>query len=292
MRCFFALLLAAVFIPLTSHANDYSFTRQIPLEGQHNFRDIGGYKTVDGQTVKRGQIYRSGELGRLTDEDVERLASLKIKTVVSFLIPPEIEARGMDRVPAGVKEISLPMEAGNMGDLTVVVNEARDTGDFSKISPDINPEIHRLLMIEAKDYYASLLREIAKPDSKPLVYHCSHGVHRTGTATAILLSALGVPWETVREDYLLSNTYRKAEVDKRLAALRLLAAETLNIKPEQVDVTNMNAFYILHDTYIDASLDEAVKSYGSMDNYIREGLGISSKELTALRTQLLESARE
>ena len=291
MQRFFALLLVTVFIPLPCYANDYSFTRQIPLEGQHNFRDIGNYKTVDGQPVKRGLIYRSGELGRLTDKDVERLASLNIKTVVSFLIPAEIEARGADLVPEGVNEISLPMEAGNMGDLTVVVNEARDTGDFSKISPDINPEIHRLLTIEGKDHYASLLREIAKPDSKPLVYHCSHGVHRTGTATAILLSALGVPWETVREDYLLSNTYRKAEVDKRLAALRLRAAETLNIKPEQVDVTNMNAFYVLHETYIDASLDEAVKKYGSMDNYIREGLGITSKELAALRAQLLEPAK-
>ncbi len=131
--------------------------------------------------------------------------------------------------------------------------------------------------MEAKDYYAKFLREIIASDSQPLAYHCSHGVHRTGTATAILLSALAVPWDTVREDYLLSNTYRKAEVEKRLAALRLRAAETLNIKPEQVDVTNMNAFYILQASYFDASLDEAVKKYGSMDNYIRKGLGSTSR---------------
>lgn len=291
MKYLDVFLLVTVFMSFHCYANDNFFTRRITLEEQHNFRDIGGYKTVDGQTVKPGLVYRSGELGRLTDNDVERLASLKIKTAVSFLIPEEVEARGVDRVPAGVKEISLPMEAGNMGDLTMIVNEARDTGDFSKISPDINPEIHRLLTIEGKEYYASLLREIAKPDSKPLVYHCSHGVHRTGTATAILLSALGVPWEIVREDYLLSNTYRKAEVEKRLAVLRLRASKTLNIKPEQVDVTNMNAFYVLQASYIDASLDEAVKKYGSMDNYIREGLGISSKELEALRAQLLEPAK-
>jgi hypothetical protein len=58
--------------------------------------------------------------------------SSKIKTVVSFLLPAEIKARGASRVPAGVKEVSLPIEAGNMGDLTLVVSEARDTGDFSK----------------------------------------------------------------------------------------------------------------------------------------------------------------
>ena len=122
-----------------------------------------------------------------------------------------------------------------------------------------------------------------------MVYHCSHGVHRTGTATAILLSALGVPWETVREDYLLSNKYRVEEVNRRNSDLRLLAADTLLVEPEEVDMTNIRAFYILQPEYIDASLDEAVKQYGSMESYIRNGLGISDAELAGLRQQLLES---
>lgn len=290
MHYLIRLLLIAT-ITSSAFAVEIESTRHIPLDGQHNFRDVGGYKTTDGHIVKRGIIYRSGELGRLSDKDVERLAALNIRTVVSFLIPQEIEARGADRVPNCVNELALPMEAGNMAELTGIVNEARITGDFSKVPADLNPEIHRLLVVEAKDYYAKLLREIIAVDSQPLVYHCSHGVHRTGTATAILLSALGVPWENVREDYLLSNTYRKAEVEKRLAVLRLRAAETLGIKPEEVDVTNMNAFYVLQASYIDASLDEAVKNYGSMDSYIREGLGITEKELTALRQQLLEPAK-
>ena len=132
-------------------------------------------------------------------------------------MPAEIKARGASRVPAGVKEVSLPMEAGNMGDLTLVVSEARDTSDFSKISPEFNPEIYRLLAIEGKDNYARLLREIVETNSLPLVYHCSHGVHRTGVGAAILLSALGVPCDPVREDYLLSNQYRQDEVNNNPA---------------------------------------------------------------------------
>ena len=262
--------------------------RHVALDGQPNFRDLGGYETTDGRTVRWGQVYRSGELPRLSDNDVAKLEELEIHTVVSFLTEKEIEARGPDRLPDGTLEVALPMEAGNLGDLLAVVVEARNTGDFSEVPADINPDIHRRLMGEARDYYATMLREIADPTSRPLVFHCSHGIHRTGTAAAILLSALGVPWETVREDYLLSNTYRGEEIEHRLAQLRDLYAENNGISPDEVDTTNMDAFYILQGAYIDAALEQAVEDYGSMEAYIRDGLGITDEEVEELRSQLLD----
>jgi protein-tyrosine phosphatase len=281
------LLLFTLFAAAVVLADSVEDKRHVSLDGQSNFRDIGGYETADGRRVKWGVVYRSGELHKLSDSDVLKLESLGIKAVANFLTEKEIESRGHDRLPDGVIEIPLPMEAGNMGDLAEVVIEARSTGDFSKVPAEFNPEIHRLLITEAREYYARLLRELADPINRPMVYHCSHGVHRTGTATAILLSALGVPWETVREDYLLSNKYRKKEIDRRISELQLQAADTLLVDPEQVDMTNIRAFYILEGSYIDASLDEAVKRYGSMDAYIREGLGITDEEITSLRKQLL-----
>jgi protein-tyrosine phosphatase len=97
-----------------------------------------------------------------------------------------------------------------------------------------------------------------------------------------------VPWETVREDYLLSNTYRGEEIEHRLAQLRDLYAENNGISPDEVDTTNMDAFYILDGSYIDAALEQAIEDYGSMDAYIREGLGITDEEVALLRSQLLE----
>jgi len=288
MSRLYKYFLLVVFTTSAVHADGVLDKRHIPLEGQSNFRDVGGYQTTDGQRVKWGQIYRSGELHKLSDDDVANLEALSVRTVVSFLTASEVEARGHDRLPEDVHEIALPMQAGNLGDLAAVANEARNTGDFSKVPVELNPEIHRLLIDEGREYYATLLRELADPSNRPLIYHCSHGVHRTGTATAILLSALGVSWETVREDYLLSNTYRKNEIDRRVGELRERAAETLNIEPEDVDMTNIKAFYILEAEYIDASLDEAVKRYGSMEAYIRDGMGINDLELLRLREQLLE----
>lgn len=266
-----------------------SQTRHIPLDGQPNFRDLGGYETADGRTVKFGQVFRSGELPRLSDSDVDRLESLGIRTVVNFLTESEIADRGADRLPDGVTRVPLPMKAGNMEELTDIVLAARTTGDFSKVPPDLNPEIHRLLMDQGREYYAALLRELSDPENRPLVFHCSHGVHRTGTAAAILLSALGVPWEVIRDDYLVSNELRKEETEKRLEQLKQLDAQNRGIPLDAVDTTNLEAFYVLDGSYIDASLAAAVDEYGSMDNYIKEGLGLSAEEIERLRQELLEA---
>jgi protein-tyrosine phosphatase len=263
--------------------------RHIVLDGQPNFRDIGGYKTVDGKTVKWGQVFRSGELPRLSDEDVKKLEFLGINNVISFLTQPEIDAKGEDHLPEGVKEISIPIDTEDgTGGLAEEILIARQTGDFTNVPVEINPEIHRLLINKANKEYAQLIREVLDSSNRPIVFHCSHGIHRTGTATALLLSILGVPWETIQEDYLLSNTYRKEEVEHRLEQLRELAAKNQGIAPEEVDMANTNAFYILDGKYIDAALDETVKKYGSMENHIKEGLGITEEEIQMLKYELLE----
>jgi protein-tyrosine phosphatase len=287
--CAASLLLFASTAPAQTETGEAE--RHLPLDGQSNFRDLGGYQTTDGREVKWGELFRSGELPRLSDADVDRLDALGVRAVVNFLTPAEIDQRGEDRLPDGVREIEAPI-AGAGDDLALLVLEARKTGDFSGIPPELNADIHRILMTEASEEYATLLRLATDPANRPLVFHCSHGVHRTGTAAAILLSVLGVPWETVREDYLLSNHYRADEIDRRLAELTALAAERQGVPPDAVDTTNMEAFYRLQGAYIDASLQEAIKQYGSMDAYIRDGLGITDDEIEALRDQLLVAPRD
>jgi protein-tyrosine phosphatase len=262
--------------------------RHIALDGQSNFRDLGGHETVDGRRVKWGEVYRSGELPRLTDEDVAKLEELEIRAVINFLLPEEIEMNGRDRLPEGVRELPEPIHGDRAAELTMVVQAAIKSAEFDDIPPEMNPEFHRLLLDEGKEQYAALLRHAGDPDNRPLVFHCSHGVHRTGTATAILLSALGVPWETIRNDYLLTNEYRAEEVEAKLATIRQQAAATLGVSPEEVDMTNVEAFYILDGSYIDGTLERAVADYGSMEGYIRDGLGITDEEVERLRDQLLD----
>lgn len=274
--------------PDASGNSQESPARNIPLEGQPNFRDIGGYQTADGRTVKWRQLFRTGELGQLSDADVEKLADLELRTLVNFLLPEEIEKHGADRLPDGVKEVAAPISGERAARLTMEVQTAISSGEFDKVPPEMNPEFHRLLLEEGKPQYAQLLRDAADPEQRPLVFHCSHGVHRTGTAAAILLSALGVPWETVREDYLLTNSLRAEQNKATLTKIRTKVAAERGVAPESLDMSNVEAFYILDGTYIDGALEEAKRQYGSMHNYIREGLGLSEEEIEALRSSLLE----
>jgi hypothetical protein len=99
----------------------------------------------------------------------------------------------------------LPIDSPTATELADRARAALSTGDFSSIPPELNERTHRLLIAEGSERYGELLRLIADRGSRPLVFHCSHGVHRTGTAAAILLSALGVDWPTIRSDYLAGN---------------------------------------------------------------------------------------
>src|SRR3981081_2625064 len=82
--------------------------RHFNLAGASNFRDLGGYPGKDGRIVRWRQIFRSNHLGHLTEDDIEVLRSLGVKSAFDF--------RGAEeRVAAlcGIEEIavhSLPIE--------------------------------------------------------------------------------------------------------------------------------------------------------------------------------------
>ncbi|MFC4992385.1 tyrosine-protein phosphatase [Rubritalea tangerina] len=273
----------------TTHTATEQPNRHVPLEGQPNFRDLGGYKTSDGKTIVWHKLYRTGSLKELSDADVEKLDDLGIKTVVNFLSDLEVKSEDPDRVPEGTKEIHIPIDPkiGLGEEFMHDLMSARKTGDFSKIPASVNPEIHRALVTDANKEYTRLLNLLAEPSNYPLAFHCSHGVHRTGTASAIILSALGVPWETIQQDYVLSRKLREKQNTKRINELTETYAKSKGIKPEEVDATDIKAFYLLETDYIDGTLEQAVKDYGSMGNYIRNGLGIDEATLTKIKANLL-----
>jgi protein-tyrosine phosphatase len=259
------------------------------LEGQSNFRDLGGYETEDGRAIKWGVLFRSGGLYSLTDKDVETLEEIGLRSVVTFLDEDETASKGEDRLPEGVNEIAAPFRGVVDEDLSEAVSTAKASGDFSAVPADYRLQLHRALIENGADSYAAVVRQIIREDEgAPLAFHCSQGVHRAGTATAVLLALLGVPQETIREDFLLSNSTRETEIAAKLDQLRSYASDSLEPSEAMASIESMEAYHVLDPAYIDASLDAIVEEYGSIENYARKRLGLTCGEITKFRDTVLE----
>ena len=101
----------------------------------------------------------------------------------------------------------------------------------------------------AKAAYASLFARMRTANGA-VVYHCTAGKDRTGWATAVLLTALGVPREAVMADYLARNDYLAS---KNSAAYARMPAET---------VARLKPIYTVQASYLRAAFDEVDRRYG------------------------------
>ncbi|MBB2946768.1 protein-tyrosine phosphatase [Actinoplanes lutulentus] len=244
--------------------------RSLHLASAPNFRDAGGYRTAGGQWVRMGVLYRANDLGKLTDADVAKLKRLGIRTDIDFRTDSEITA-SPDRIPAGVTYIHA----------NVIGTSGVGTGGI-----DLTTEAGGVAMMEAGEKafvssdsgraaYTTFFTTVADPKAANVVYHCTAGKDRTGWASAALLTALGVPKATVLEDYLLSN------VNLAASNAATLAAVPAAIRP------GYKAVLDVRESYLQSGFDEVTVTYGTFDNYLRQGLGLTPKDLRALRAQLL-----
>jgi protein-tyrosine phosphatase len=259
--------------------------RHVPLTGQPNFRDLGGYAAGDGRRVKWGAVYRSGELSQLTEDDVGKLSALGIQTVVDLRSPGEVSARGESRLPPGAQVFPLPIASS---DVFAKLIPMFLKGDFSQMPPNLLDRVNRLLVSDFTAQFGGLLRALIDAANRPLVFHCTQGKDRAGFGAAMVLSALGVPWETVVEDYLLSNHFRKEENDKMLGMIRSFAASQGGPNGEEIAFSRVEGLLYVKEQSLQAAHAEIVERHGSVEAFLIEGLGCSAEGLQRLRDDLLE----
>jgi protein-tyrosine phosphatase len=259
--------------------------RRLPLEGQANFRDLGGYATKDGRRVRWGQLYRSGDLSHLSDVDVSYLEYLDLKLVCDLRVNFEVK-RAPDRLPEGVARLALPIRGGEIpeADLYATV----DSGDLSGLDGDFLLRGNRMFVREFSPAYGQMVRQLAEEDSGPVVFHCTAGKDRAGLGAAIVLLVLGVPLETVFDDYLLSNTYRAGWTERMLTVIRRAVADRTDVPVESVDLSPIEALFVAKRAYLAAALDTINQQYGSFKAYSRDGLGMSPETQEAVQESLLE----
>lgn len=253
----------------------------VRLRGATNFRDLGGYETVDGRRTRRGQFYRSGDLGRLSDADLGVLAGLGLKTVIDFRPKPD-KAAQPDRLPQDNTPALYwlpvgfnPMDPARLK--SIILQGHIEDGVFSNLLKEAN----RAYVTDFRAEFGRFLSIVANPDNVPVVFHCTEGKDRTGFAAAILLLCVGVPIETVLQDYLRTN--QRTLVARRWTALRVFIGTFFRVKPNQ-----MRPLLEARPEYLEAAIDAMKDHYGSIDGYLRESLGVSDQTRESLRALFVE----
>jgi protein-tyrosine phosphatase len=245
-------------------------SRTLAFEGCVNFRDLGGYRTADGRQVAWRRLFRADGLNKLSASDRAQLIDLGLRTVIDLRTVDEAEQRGrfpVDLVP--VTYVDLPLT-----DVLPATDELPEWKEASFVASRYGE-----MVAQGGPALTTAIDVLALPDSLPAVFHCSAGKDRTGVLSALVLAFLGVPDETIVEDYALS-----AEAMERL--LQRLKEEY----PESVDAVEKYAPAILH--VVPETMEQFLTSlraeYGSYEG-VAESLGVA-EAMVALRQTVLVDA--
>lgn len=251
-----------------------------PLEGASNFRKPFFTALVEGK------IYRSDALHELTETDVAYLDSLGIKTVVDLRNEEEIETYPDRVIPSVVNRLHFPVGKDqnrkvNLSDSAYAkIRDMFIQGQFVEVeqymdslgielSEERNTR-YQSFALNHRGAFGNFLKALADSNHYPLVYHCQGGKDRAGFASALMERTLGATEEEIMQDYLMTNVYG---YDKLL--------KMKDLSP------NMKIIIGAHADQIQAAFLAIDETYGSFENYLKEGLMLTEDELAAIRKNLL-----
>ncbi len=245
-----------------------------------NLRDVGGWPTRDGGRVASGVLYRSTDLSRLAGPDVQAFAGLGIRSVYDLRTPGE-RAAAPDVLPAGAQYHALDVLADST--MAVPANLMALLADPPAATAELTgTTVTRLFdsayreivgLPSARASFRRLFTDLAAPDRRPALVHCTTGKDRTGWAAAALLGLLGVSDDDVLAEYLLTNDLLLPALEPMFDQFRAAGGDPAVLVP---------VFGVDH-AYLAAGLDEMTSRFQSFEGYFSEGLGMPADTIEALR---------
>ncbi|CNH24686.1 tyrosine-protein phosphatase [Yersinia pekkanenii] len=254
----------------------------LPLDGGINFRDLGGNLVADGRRIKRGLLFRSGSLDRLSAKDCDFLSRSSVAQIIDYRDADEVQAKP-DIVWPGANYHNIPANPLSNevnANLEKLTNETLATFDARAFML----ALYRRLPFNNQAYkqLVGLLQNCASPEhgAAGLLQHCAVGKDRTGVGSALVLFALGADEPTVLEDYLLTET--------TLAPFRehMLAELALKLDHQALD---QFAFVLsAKEEFIQTALRSIQERYGSHEHWLQQEFGLGSIEREKLQSYFLE----
>jgi len=241
--------------------------RLIALEGAVNFRDLGGYATEDGLRTRWRVLFRADGLSELTETDLEVMRELGIRTVVDLRSGQEVEQSRFNVEAHPVTFHHYPF-----------IKALPNAEDFAR-APGFLGTQYTEMLDEATPQIIGALSALAAPDARPAVFHCTAGKDRTGLLSALVLSLLGVPEETVIADYALSD-----------ADMSRLRAKLIKKYPDGGSViADSDVLFSADPANMVALFAHLRNRYGTVAEYAVQ-VGVPAGVVERLRESLLEPA--
>jgi protein-tyrosine phosphatase len=250
-----------------------------------NLRDVGGWATSSGQSVRRGVLYRSVAPDRLDEPGLSAFSALGIRTVFDLRTAGE-RAAAPDRVPDGTAVVTLDVLADETTSVPAYLAEL--VSEPATIREHLGKGRAEALFTSAYrsfvtlpsalSSYRALYSRLAVDDSRPALFHCTTGKDRTGWAAAALLTWLGVSEADVMTDYLRTNELLRPTLQPIFDRFADAGGDT--------DI--LDAILGVRQAYIESAFDEMHSRYGSVERYFDEGLALAEDVQLALRTGLLD----
>jgi protein-tyrosine phosphatase len=252
---------------------DEPTSRHVSFEACFNFRDLGGYPTADGGSLRWNTLYRSDTLHRLTPSDVDVFASLGLRTVIDLRSKSELSEYGRLRTDAGTVDWHHSPMLDNLN--------ARGRTPAAVPTEDYAAGSFYMRVLEAfRDSVVQTFRLLAGEGALPAVFHCTGGRDRTGMVAALVLDMVGVPDGIIGDDYLLTQRAgerTRAWIEANEPQLLLLATD---VPPE---IRELRSEVIL------GFLGRVRTEYGSTAGFLaRAGFGDDEQE--RLRNRLVDDA--
>lgn len=244
--------------------------RHLPWDACYNIRDVGGYPTLDGGTVRWHALVRADNLCRLTAAGCQTLLDYGIRTIIDLRLPVELE---QDPNPFAQTSVA-------QGVLSYQHRSLLDPADIAGLAElDAAPSqavLYQLILERFRDPIRTVIMAIAEAQPGGILIHCHAGKDRTGLVTALLLGIAGVPDDVIIADYALTERYLRPLHDRILERTtdpiaRARLAEQLSATP----------------TTMRTVLDDLNVRYGGIPGYLAE-IGVSVATQAQLRAWLQE----
>lgn len=263
-------------------------THTIGLTGVENARDVGGYVAADGRTVKYGLLLRTGKLSGTTEADTAHLTNTyKLSTVIDFRTTAEIK-EGPDPAMQGVINTQINIlgdSEDSAGAITGIygadpIQALIDIVKTGQTGPTMYTSI--IESEQALKGYRQFFSALLSQKEGALLWHCTGGKDRAGTAAVLLLSALGVDRETVLQDFVLTNDFNTQKIS-------YMGAQTAAKGEDPAIVQGVKNLVGVNGGYMAAMLDLIDVKYGSMGAFLTapNGMALTSAQLTTLRDMYL-----